>query len=116
MALDINFDKTSGHFYKNGIEVIKLNMNLERLGLNPCIAIRSPGGAVKILPDACLEPEFRKECNAIFKNFDKDEDGKLSRDEFKSCLQSLGYDFPDQEFQTIFDTADTNKYVLTDFY
>ena len=30
----------------------------------------------------------------MFRHFDKDKSGKLSHDEFKSCLRALGYDLP----------------------
>merc|ERR1719220_2796359 len=58
-----------------------------------------------------------KEFSMMFRHFDKDKSGKLSRDEFKSCLRALGYDLPiaeeegdeEPEFDAILAIVDPNK-------
>ena len=53
----------------------------------------------------------------MFRHFDKDKSGKLSHDEFKSCLRALGYDLPvaeeegeeEPEFDAILAIVDPNK-------
>ena len=59
-----------------------------------------------------------KEFSMMFRHFDKDKSGKLSHDEFKSCLRALGYDLPiaeeegdgaEPEFDAILATVDPNK-------
>jgi spectrin alpha len=53
----------------------------------------------------------------MFQHFDKDKSGKLSHDEFKSCLRALGYDLPvaeeegeeEPEFDAILAIVDPNK-------
>ena len=59
-----------------------------------------------------------KEFSMMFRHFDKDKSGKLSHDEFKSCLRALGYDLPiaeeegdgaEPEFEAILATVDPNK-------
>ena len=58
-----------------------------------------------------------KEFSMMFRHFDKDKSGKLSHDEFKSCLRALGYDLPvaeeegeeEPEFDAILAIVDPNK-------
>merc|ERR1712062_732813 len=58
-----------------------------------------------------------KEFSMMFRHFDKDKSGKLTHDEFKSCLRALGYDLPvaeeegdeEQEFDAILAIVDPNK-------
>ncbi|RWS03708.1 hypothetical protein B4U79_02448, partial [Dinothrombium tinctorium] len=57
-----------------------------------------------------------KEFSMMFKHFDKDKSGKLSNQDFKSCLRALGYDLPmveegqsDPEFESILDVVDPNR-------
>merc|ERR1739838_616332 len=58
-----------------------------------------------------------KEFSMMFRHFDKDKTGKLSHDEFKSCLRALGYDLPvaeeegeeEPEFDAILAIVDPNK-------
>merc|ERR1712045_775495 len=59
-----------------------------------------------------------KEFSMMFRHFDKDKSGKLSHDEFKSCLRALGYDLPiaeeegdgaEPELEAILATVDPNK-------
>merc|ERR1739844_276840 len=58
-----------------------------------------------------------KEFSMMFRHFDKDKSGKLSHDEFKSCLRALGYDLPipeeeqpeEPEFDAILAVVDPNK-------
>ncbi|RWS27338.1 hypothetical protein B4U80_10632, partial [Leptotrombidium deliense] len=57
-----------------------------------------------------------KEFSMMFKHFDKDKSGKLSSQDFKSCLRALGYDLPmveegqsDPEFESILDVVDPNR-------
>ena len=58
-----------------------------------------------------------KEFSMMFRHFDKDKSGKLSHDEFKSCLRALGYDLPipeeeqpeAPEFDAILAVVDPNK-------
>ena len=58
-----------------------------------------------------------KEFSMMFRHFDKDKSGKLTHDEFKSCLRALGYDLPvaeeegeeEPEFDAILNTVDPNK-------
>lgn len=51
------------------------------------------------------------------RHFDKDRNGKLEHQEFKSCLRSLGYDLAllesgetDPEFEAVLDQVDPNRY------
>ena len=58
-----------------------------------------------------------KEFSMMFRHFDKDKSGKLTHDEFKSCLRALGYDLPvaeeegeeEPEFDAILAIVDPNK-------
>merc|ERR1711899_288741 len=58
-----------------------------------------------------------KEFSMMFHHFDKDKSGKLTHDEFKSCLRALGYDLPvaeeegeeEPEFDAILAIVDPNK-------
>merc|ERR1711902_151197 len=58
-----------------------------------------------------------KEFSMMFRHFDKDKSGKLSHDEFKSCLRALGYDLPiaeeegeeEPEFDAILAIVDPNS-------
>jgi len=57
-----------------------------------------------------------KEFSMMFKHFDKEKNGRLNHQEFKSCLRALGYDLPmveegqiDPEFETIVDIVDPNR-------
>ena len=54
------------------------------------------------------------------RHFDKDRNGKLEHQEFKSCLRSLGYDLAllesgetDPEFEAVLDLVDPNRHVLS---
>ena len=51
------------------------------------------------------------------RHFDKDRNGKLEHQEFKSCLRSLGYDIAlmesgeaDAEFEAVLDQVDPNRW------
>ena len=53
----------------------------------------------------------------ICRHFDKDRNGRLEHQEFKSCLRSLGYDLAllesgetDPEFEAVLDQVDPNRY------
>merc|ERR1711899_41263 len=58
-----------------------------------------------------------KEFSMMFRHFDKDKTGRLTHDEFKSCLRALGYDLPvaeeegeeEPEFDAILAIVDPNK-------
>ena len=58
-----------------------------------------------------------KEFSMMFRHFDKDKSGKLTHDEFKSCLRALGYDLPipeegveeEPEFDAILNLVDPNR-------
>jgi len=57
-----------------------------------------------------------KEFSMMFRHFDKDKTGRLTHDEFKSCLRALGYDLPvvedgetEPEFETILEVVDPNR-------
>merc|ERR1712107_725142 len=58
-----------------------------------------------------------KEFSMMFRHFDKDKSGKLTHDEFKSCLRALGYDLPipeegveeEPEFDAILTVVDPNR-------
>ena len=52
----------------------------------------------------------------LCRHFDKDRNGKLEHQEFKSCLRSLGYDLAllesgetDPEFEAVLDQVDPNR-------
>lgn len=52
----------------------------------------------------------------ITRHFDKEKTGRLSHNEFKSCLRALGYDLPvvdegetEPEFELILDIVDPNR-------
>jgi len=58
-----------------------------------------------------------KEFSMMFRHFDKEKTGKLTHEQFKSCLRALGYDLPvaeeegedEPEFDVILNTVDPNK-------
>ena len=57
-----------------------------------------------------------KEFSMMFRHFDKEKTGRLSHNEFKSCLRALGYDLPvvedgeiEPEFEVILETVDPNR-------
>jgi spectrin alpha len=57
-----------------------------------------------------------KEFSMMFRHFDKDKTGRLSHNEFKSCLRALGYDLPvvddsetEPEFEAILEIVDPNR-------
>ena len=117
MSFDINMEKKVGHFRKNGVEVIELNLDPKKFGLYPCIGIRSEGGAVQILQEDYCEPSVQGEFSDMFRHFDKDRDNRLTIPlELKSCLRSLGINISDVEgdsvdsyFQEIIDIVDPNE-------
>ena len=52
----------------------------------------------------------------MFRHFDKEKTGRLTHNEFKSCLRALGYDLPvvdegetEPEFEVILETVDPNR-------
>ena len=54
----------------------------------------------------------------LYRHFDKDRNGRLEHQEFKSCLRSLGYDIAlmesgetDAEFEAVLDQVDPNRCV-----
>lgn len=47
-------------------------------------------------------PEQIEEFKEVFKHFDKNGSGSLSKSEFKSCLQSLGEDLTDSSLETLY--------------
>ena len=56
----------------------------------------------------------------MIRHFDKDRNGKLEHQEFKSCLRSLGYDLAllesgetDPEFEAVLDLVDPNRHVVS---
>jgi spectrin alpha len=57
-----------------------------------------------------------KEFSMMFRHFDKEKTGRLTHNEFKSCLRALGYDLPvveegetEPEFETILEVVDPNR-------
>ena len=63
-----------------------------------------------------VSEESLKEFSMMFRHFDKDRNGKLGHEEFRSCLRALGYDLPmvdegdtEPEFEAILDTLDPNR-------
>ncbi|CAI8008734.1 Spectrin alpha chain, non-erythrocytic 1 [Geodia barretti] len=72
-----------------------------------------------------VSEEQLKEFTASFRHFDKDRNGRLEHQEFKSCLRSLGYDLAllesgetDPEFEAVLDQVDPNRngYILLEDY
>ena len=63
-----------------------------------------------------VSEEQLREFSMMFKHFDKQKCGKLTHDEFKSCLRALGYDLPieddvesDKLFKQILDQVDPQR-------
>ncbi|KAI0981312.1 hypothetical protein GJ496_007485 [Pomphorhynchus laevis] len=67
--------------------------------------------------DCGVSQQYLKECQMMFKHFDKDHTGKLDHVQFKSCLRALGYDFSgtspadgiDIEYERILDQVDFDR-------
>lgn len=62
-----------------------------------------------------LTEEQIKDFRETFKYFDKDKDGKLSKQDFKACVCSLGEDIDDKEVEKVFAVVDTDKDGFVEF-
>jgi Ca2+-binding EF-hand superfamily protein len=50
-----------------------------------------------------ITPEKQIQCQEIFNYFDKDKDGKLSKNEFEDAIKTLGIFIPKEELTSILD-------------
>ena len=57
-----------------------------------------------------LPPEKQIRCKEIFNYYDKDKDGKLSKEDFQDAIKTLGIFIPKEEFENIL-----NKLTVYDY-
>ena len=50
-----------------------------------------------------ISPEKQIQCQEIFNYYDKDNDGKLSKNEFEDAIKTLGIFIPKEELSSILD-------------
>lgn len=84
---------------------------LEQLGMR---MIHNLQQQIQALNHTGVTEKILREFTLVFKHFDKTNQGKLNHQDFKSCLQALGYDFPpnteqESRFEEILDIVDRNR-------
>ena len=59
---------------------------------------------------AALPPEKKEQCHEVFDYFDKDMDGRITRDEFSDAIKTLGIFIPKKELESILDKISVYDY------
>ena len=57
-----------------------------------------------------LPPEKKEECQEVFNFFDRDLDGRVSREEFSDAIKTLGIFIPKKELDTLLDKISVYDY------
>lgn len=57
-----------------------------------------------------LPPEKKIQCNEIFQYYDKDRDGRLSKEDFNDAMKTLGIFIPKEEMEIILSTIPVCDY------
>lgn len=85
--------------------------NLTNFSANAVLKI----AALSFISSQLLSKEEKDDLTKVFKAFDKDGDGKLSKEELKNGYAGQGNIMTDQQIQTMFDLVDSDHSGFIDY-